>query len=73
VKNSSTPPVRYVLEIAIACTPWMISMYTLYWLDYGEIWNSETPHRGKIAVAILAVGMALSFLIKSRFDMRKRN
>jgi hypothetical protein len=73
VKNSSTPPVRYVLEIAIAFTPWMISMYTLYWLDYGEIWNSETPHRGKIAVAILAVGMALSFLIKSRFDMRKRN
>jgi hypothetical protein len=73
VKNSSTPPVRYVLEIAIAFTPWVISMYTLYWLDYGEIWNSETPHRGKIAVAILAVGMALSFLIKSRFDMRKRN
>jgi hypothetical protein len=73
MKNSSTPPVRYVLEIAIAFTPWVISMYTLYWLDYGEIWNSGTPHRGKIAVAILATGMALSFLIKSRFDLRKRN
>jgi hypothetical protein len=73
MKNSSTPPVRYVLEIAIVFTPWVISMYTLYWLDYGEIWNSETPHRGKIAVAILALGMALSFLIKSRFDLRKRN
>jgi hypothetical protein len=73
MKNSSTPPVRYVLEIAIVFTPWVISMYTLYWLDYGEIWNSETPHRGKIAVTILAVGMALSFLIKSRFDMRKRD
>jgi hypothetical protein len=73
MKNSSTPPVRHVLEIAIAFTPWVISMYTLYWLDYGEIWNSETPHRGKIAVAILAVGMALSFFVKSRFDLGKRN
>jgi membrane protein DedA with SNARE-associated domain len=71
--NSSTSPLRFVLETAIAFAPWVISMYMLYWLDYGEIWNSETPHRGKIAVAILAVGMALSFLIKSRFDIRKRS
>ncbi len=58
---------RYALEVAIAFTPWLISMYVLYWLEYGEIWTTETAHRGKIAVTILAVGMGLSFLVKSRF------
>ena len=48
---------RYALKVAIAFTPWLISMYILYWLNYGEIWTSETPHRGKISVAILVVGM----------------
>ena len=63
---------RYALEIAIAFTPWVISMYVLYWLDYSEIWTSETAHRGKIAVAILAVGMGLSFLVQSYFAKRGR-
>ena len=61
---------RYALEAAIAFTPWVISMYVLYWLDYSEIWTSETAHRGKIAVAILAVGMGLSFLVQSYFAKR---
>ncbi len=60
------------LKVAIAFTPWLISMYTLYWLEYGEIWTSETAHRGKISVAILAVGMGLSFLIHSRFAKREQ-
>jgi hypothetical protein len=63
---------RYALEVAIAFTPWVISMYVLYWLDYSEIWTSETAHRGKIAVAILAVGMGLSFLVQSYFAKRGR-
>jgi len=63
---------RYALETAIAFTPWVIALYLLYWLDYGEIWTSETAHRGKIAVAILAVGMGLSFLVKSHFDQREQ-
>jgi hypothetical protein len=71
--NPSKAPLRYALEVAISFTPWVISMYTLYWLDYGVIWTSETPHRGKIAVAILAAGMGLSFLVKSHFDKRDRN
>ncbi len=58
---------RYVLELAIAFAPWVISMYLLYWLEYGEIWTNETAHRGKVTVAIVAVGMALSFLVHSRF------
>ncbi len=63
---------RYALKVAIAFVPWLISMYVLYWLDYSETWTSETAHRGKMAVAILAVGMGLSFLVQSHFDKRRQ-
>ena len=63
---------RYVLEVAIAFTPWLISMYVLYWLEYGEVWTTETAHRGKITVVILVVGMGLSFLVQSRFAEREQ-
>jgi hypothetical protein len=62
---------RYALEIAVAFMPWLISMYMLYWLEYGEIWTTETAHRGKISVAILITGMGLSFLVHS--FLAKRN
>ena len=65
--NSMKIQTRHALKVVIAFTPWLISMYLLYWLEYGEIWTQATPHRGKISVAILAVGMALSFLVHSRF------
>jgi hypothetical protein len=63
---------RHALKVAIAITPWLISMYVYYWLDYSETWTSETAHRGKISVAILAVGMGLSFLIHSHFARREQ-
>ena len=63
---------HHALKVVLAFTPWLISMYTLYWLEYGEIWTSETAHRGKISVAILAVGMGLSFLVHSRFAEREQ-
>jgi len=72
VLNSLKIKMRHALKVAIAFTPWLISMYVLYWLDYGEIWTSETAHRGKIAVAILAAGMGLSFLVQSHFAKRKQ-
>ena len=62
---------RHLLEVAIAFVPWVISMYLLYWLEYGEIWSTETAHRGKISVAILVAGMGLSFLVKSRLAARR--
>ncbi len=65
--DSLKTQMRRALRIAIAFVPWVIAMYTLYWLDYGEIWTSETAHRGKMSVAILVLGMGLSFLIQSRF------
>jgi hypothetical protein len=63
---------RRALEVAIAFTPWVVSMYTLYWLQHGEIWTTATPHRSKISVAILAVGMGLSFLVHSHFTKREQ-
>ena len=69
--NSLKIQTRYALKVAIAFTPWLISMYALYWLEHGEIWMSETAHRGKISVAILAIGMGLSFLVQSRFAERE--
>ena len=65
--NSLKIRARHALKVVIAFTPWLISLYLLYWLEYGEIWTTETAHRGKISVAILAVGMGLSFLVHSRF------
>jgi hypothetical protein len=62
---------RGALEIAIAFSPWVISLYLLYWLEYGAIWTTETAHRGKITVAILIAGMGLSFLVQSRIAGRK--
>ena len=63
---------RSALEVAIAFTPWVISLYVLYWLEYGEIWTTETAHRGKMTGAILVLGMGLSFLVKSYFNKRKQ-
>ena len=63
---------RYALEIAISFTPWLMSMYLLYWLEYSETGTSQAAHHGKIFVAILAVGMGLSFLVQSYFAKRKQ-
>ncbi len=70
--NSLKIQTRYALEVAIAFTPWLISIYVLYLLEYGEIWTTETAHHGKITVVILAVGMGLSFLVQSRFAEREQ-
>jgi hypothetical protein len=70
--NSLKIRMRHALKVAIAFTPWLISMYVYFWLDYSETWTSETAHRGKISVAILAVGMGLSFLVHSHFAKREQ-
>jgi hypothetical protein len=73
MQTSSKTKSRHALEVAVALLPWLISMFTLYWLEYGEIWTTETAHRGKISVTILVVGMSLSFLLMSRFARRKQS
>ena len=65
--------VRRVLQAAIAFMPWLISMYSLYWLESAGIWTTQTPHRGKISVAILATGMVASLLVHSLLAKRRRD
>ena len=63
---------RAALRTAVAFTPWLIAMYGFYWLDSSGAWTSDTPHRGKLSVLILASGMGLSFLVYSYFCRRKQ-
>jgi hypothetical protein len=70
--DSSKARINKALKVVIAFMPWLISMYLLYWLEYGQIWTTETAHRGKITVAILAMGMGLSFLVRSHFAKNGR-
>ena len=70
--NSLKIKTQYALKVAISLIPWLTAMYVFYWLDHSETWTSETPHRGKISVALLAIGMGLSFLIYSYFARRER-
>ncbi len=60
------------LKIAIALTPWMASMYLLFWLGKAEVWMPETAHRDKITIAILIAGMGLSFLLQSYFSKQNK-
>ena len=53
------------LIIAVAAVPWLAAMYAFHWLDSSGTWTSDTPHRGKLSVAILATGMVVSFLVYS--------
>ena len=70
MSDSPKTRTRRALEVAVAFTPWLVSMYLLYWLEYGAVWTTETAHRGKISVAILMSGMVLSFLIQSKISKR---
>lgn len=63
---------RYAIQIAIALTPWLISMYLLFWLGKNHVWVPETLHRDKITLVILVIGMGLSFLFKSYFDKHQQ-
>ncbi len=70
--NSLKTKIRKALKVAIAFIPWLISIYLLYWFEYSEIWTNETAHRGKMSVAIIATGMGLSFLVRSRLVRRQK-
>jgi len=64
---------RWALEVAIAFAPWVTAIYVFYWLYSNGIWTSDTPHRGKMSVALLVSGMALSFLVQSRIAKRRQS
>ena len=56
-------PALSLLKFSFILAPWLLSMYLLYWLDRSQTWSPETPHRGKLSVTILVIGMGLSFLL----------
>ena len=60
------------LKITVAFMPWLVAMYLFYWLDSSGTWTSETPHRGKLSVVLLATGMILSFGAYSYLFRRTR-
>lgn len=70
--RSLTSRIVKALQILVAFLPWIIASYVFYWLESSGTWTSDTPHRGKISVAILASGMILSFLIHSWFSKRSQ-
>lgn len=55
------------LKIAAALAPCILSMYLLYCLGKYEIWVPETPHRDKMTIVILVIGMAMSFFCSILF------
>ncbi len=63
---------RSVIAGALTIAPWVASMYVFYWLDSSQVWTSETPHRGKLSVALLGGGMILSFLVWSYLSRHRR-
>ena len=70
-----TPPFTMVLnaaKIAFAVLPWLLSMYLLYRFEVDTVWTSATPHRGKLSVAILCAGMALTFWLLSTLFKREQ-
>jgi len=53
-----------IIKNIINFIPWVMSIYVFYLLDT-NLWTYETPHRGKISVIIMTVGMILSLKLYS--------
>ena len=49
----------------MALLPFIVSMYFLYFLEKVEIWSPEMPHRDKITIVTLILGMGISFYLLS--------
>jgi len=61
------------LKLIVTWLPWILAMYVFFWLDSSGIWTDDTPHRGKISVAILSSGMLISFIVNSYFTKKAKN
>ena len=47
-------------------------MYILFRLDADALWTAETANRDVLTIAILFVGMALTFVLLSFFANRRK-
>ena len=59
------------IKTVIAAGPWILSMYALYYAEKHQLWIPETPHRDKITIVVLVLGLGLSFLLKTYFTAKK--
>lgn len=57
----------YLFKLTVAALPAVAAIYLLYWLEQSGTWVPQTPHRDKITVAVLVVGMLGSFFVQSYF------
>jgi len=72
VLKNKISPVGHISKTVLSFTPIVASMYLLYWLEQSGTWVPETAHRDKITIAIVAVGMVLSFLLHSQITKRAK-
>ncbi len=56
---------RKQLQNVVSFSPLLAAMYILFYLESQNIWMPETPHRDKITLLVLILGMAASFVIRS--------
>lgn len=62
---------KRIYGILIPLIPTFVAIYLLYWLEKSGTWIPETPHRDKITIVILVLGLGLSFFLKSRYFQKK--
>ena len=55
-----------VVRVLAALAPWCATLYLQAWLASAQVWQPDQPYRGLLSVAMLAVGMAVSFLLAFR-------
>lgn len=67
MRSETKPTIKQWLQYALAATPWILSMYLLYYLGKSGIWVPETAYRDLMTIAILILGMGLSFAVQSYF------
>lgn len=58
-------------KILLGASPWLLSMYLLFWLEKSGTWLPETLHRDKITIVIVTIGMLASFFLYSHLVKKK--
>ena len=64
--------VLFYLRAFLALAPLIGAMYALYYFGKCEVWIPETPHRDKITLAILVLGVSISFWLYSLINPKKK-
>ena len=63
--------VLFYLKAFLALAPLIGAMYALYCFGKYELWIPETPQRDKITLAILVLGVSISFWLYSLINPKK--